>query len=42
MPGFGHAESAADGPLLDRIAQWVREQALAAQAVPGVGVEEMQ
>ena len=41
-PGFGHAESAADGPLLDRIAQWVRQQPLPAQAVPGVGVEEMQ
>ena len=41
-PGFGHAESGADGPLLDRIAQWVREHTLVAQAVPGVGVEEMQ
>lgn len=41
-PGFGHAESAAGGPLLDRIAQWVSQQPLAAQAVPGVGVEEMQ
>jgi pimeloyl-ACP methyl ester carboxylesterase len=41
-PGFGHAESGADGPLLDRIAQWVQQQPLIAQAVPGVGVEEMQ
>jgi pimeloyl-ACP methyl ester carboxylesterase len=41
-PGFGHAESGAAGPLLDRIAQWAREHALAAQALPGVGVEEMQ
>ncbi len=41
-PGFGHAESAAGGPLLDRIAQWVRRQPLAAQAVPGLGVEEVQ
>jgi pimeloyl-ACP methyl ester carboxylesterase len=53
-PGFGHAESAAAGPLLDRIAHWVKQQGvkqqgvkvqqqpLAPQAVPGVGVEEMQ
>jgi pimeloyl-ACP methyl ester carboxylesterase len=41
-PGFGHAESGADGPLLDRIAQWARERALVPQALPGVGVEEMQ
>ena len=25
MPGFGHAESAADAALLDRISGWVRE-----------------
>jgi fermentation-respiration switch protein FrsA (DUF1100 family) len=47
-PGFGHAESGAGGPLLDRIGQWVKQQPvspqqpLTAQGVPGVGVEEMQ
>jgi pimeloyl-ACP methyl ester carboxylesterase len=41
-PGFGHAESAAEGPLLDRIARWVQEHALVPEAVPGVAVEEMQ
>jgi pimeloyl-ACP methyl ester carboxylesterase len=57
-PGFGHAESGAGGPLLDRIAQWVNRQGanqqevnqqganqrqpLTAQAVPGLGVEEVQ
>jgi fermentation-respiration switch protein FrsA (DUF1100 family) len=51
-PGFGHAESGAGGPLLDRIAHWVNQQPvsqqpvsqqpLSAQAVPGLGVEEMQ
>jgi fermentation-respiration switch protein FrsA (DUF1100 family) len=41
-PGFGHAESAAEGPLLDRIAGWVRENALIPEAVPGVRVEEVQ
>jgi pimeloyl-ACP methyl ester carboxylesterase len=41
-PGFGHAESAAGGPLLDRIAGWVQEHALVPEAVPGVAVEEMQ
>ena len=46
-PGFGHAESGAGGPLLDRIARWVnqqpvQQQPLTAQAVPGLGVEEMQ
>jgi fermentation-respiration switch protein FrsA (DUF1100 family) len=41
-PGFGHAESGAEGPLLDRIAGWVRENALIPEAVPGVRVEEVQ
>jgi pimeloyl-ACP methyl ester carboxylesterase len=41
-PGFGHAESGAGGALLDRIAAWVREHALAPEAVSGVGVEEVQ
>jgi fermentation-respiration switch protein FrsA (DUF1100 family) len=41
-PSFGHAESGAEGPLLDRIAAWVREHALVPEAVSGVGVEEMQ
>jgi len=35
-------ESAAEGPLLDRIARWVQEHALVPEAVPGVAVEEMQ
>jgi fermentation-respiration switch protein FrsA (DUF1100 family) len=33
VPGFGHAESAADAALLDRIGGWVRE-AVAARASP--------
>ena len=42
-PGFGHAESGTDGPLLDRIAGWVREHALVPpEAVSRVGVEEVQ
>jgi pimeloyl-ACP methyl ester carboxylesterase len=43
VPGFGHAESGADGPLLDRIAAWVRENALvtAPGPVPAMGAEEL-
>ena len=42
-PGFGHAESGVGGPLLDRIAGWVREHALVPpEAVSRVGVEEVQ
>jgi hypothetical protein len=41
--GFGHAESGTDGPLLDRIAAWVREHALVTpEAVSRVGAEEAQ
>ncbi len=42
VPGFGHAESGADGPLLDRIGRWARENALVPEAVTRAGVEEMQ
>ena len=47
VPGFGHAESGAGGPLLDRIARGstssvVQQQPLTAQAGPGLGVEEVQ
>jgi fermentation-respiration switch protein FrsA (DUF1100 family) len=42
-PGFGHAESGTEGPLLDRIAAWVREHALVTpETVTRVGVEEVQ
>jgi len=40
-PGFGHAESAATGPLLDRIAGWVRDHALIPEAISGVGADEL-
>jgi pimeloyl-ACP methyl ester carboxylesterase len=40
-PGFGHAESGATGPLLDRIAGWVRDHALIPGAISGVGAEEL-
>ena len=42
-PGFGHAESGISGPLVDRIAEWVREHALVPpEAVSRVGIEEVQ
>ena len=40
-PGFGHAESGATGPLLDRIAGWVRGHALVQEPISGVGAEEL-
>jgi pimeloyl-ACP methyl ester carboxylesterase len=42
VPGFGHAESGADATLLDRIGQWVRENAPVPEALSGLGVEEVQ
>jgi pimeloyl-ACP methyl ester carboxylesterase len=40
IPGFGHAEAAADGALIDRIVRWVRENAMASPAISGVSSEE--
>jgi len=40
-PGFGHAESGATGPLLDRIAGWVHGHALGSEATSGVGADEL-
>ena len=35
VPGFGHAESAARFPLLDRIGRWVREPTAAGEVSSG-------
>jgi fermentation-respiration switch protein FrsA (DUF1100 family) len=42
VPGFGHAESGSNGPLLDRIGRWARENALVPEAATRAGIEEMQ
>jgi pimeloyl-ACP methyl ester carboxylesterase len=41
VPGFGHAESAADGALIDRIARWVRDKTAAPQIIPGISADEL-